>query len=497
MSELQFPKDPIVGQEYDFAPYKYYWDGVKWKTKGIGYNPVNDLRNELEPRISNNESKVFESLRRSYADAGLTLVDGSFETGGTLSSDTDVLLHNVTAKAYAWTGVFPHVAAPGTDPASVAGYVPRTDTALRSELAAVGSQVLIGGVKADTIAANISSGSFKNKIVDGRFDFWYEETDQTSSGYGSDTMWANVHVGSSAWHSQRGLSLTYGDLPCVENPSARYASRTNVTSVTGAGNYVRKVTKIESVRTLSGKKATLSFYAKADSSKFLGISLEQMFGTGEPPPAVPTVTVVSTKLQITSNWVRYSIPLDIPSVAGMNLGGNRDDCLVLTFGFDQGTDFSAQMGDLGHQSGTFDIACVQLEEGEQATKFEELPMSISETLVGRYYETSYPYSYRVGFSGNVNGYRGFTHPKTTTIAYGAATQFRVQKRNTPTGNIITVTVFAPGNGKKNYVDSNGSVTAVSSVNNITSTGFSSISFADAPLAENYDVLFHYAADARL
>ena len=43
MSELQFPKDPIVGQEYDFAPYKYYWDGVKWKTKGIGYNPVEDV----------------------------------------------------------------------------------------------------------------------------------------------------------------------------------------------------------------------------------------------------------------------------------------------------------------------------------------------------------------------------------------------------------------------------------------------------------------------
>ena len=46
MSELQFPKYPIVGQEYDFAPYRYYWDGTKWKTKGIGYNPVNDLRDE-------------------------------------------------------------------------------------------------------------------------------------------------------------------------------------------------------------------------------------------------------------------------------------------------------------------------------------------------------------------------------------------------------------------------------------------------------------------
>ena len=75
MNELQFPKDPAVGQEYDFAPYRYYWDGTKWKTKGIGYNPVNVLRDELEPRISNNEAKVFEALRRSYAAAGLNLVE--------------------------------------------------------------------------------------------------------------------------------------------------------------------------------------------------------------------------------------------------------------------------------------------------------------------------------------------------------------------------------------------------------------------------------------
>ena len=40
MSELQFPKDPIVGQEYDFPPYKYYWDGIKWKTNGISYIPL-------------------------------------------------------------------------------------------------------------------------------------------------------------------------------------------------------------------------------------------------------------------------------------------------------------------------------------------------------------------------------------------------------------------------------------------------------------------------
>lgn len=130
MSELQFPKDPIVGQEYDFAPYKYYWDGVKWKTKGVGYNPVNDLRDELEPRISDNESKVFEALKRSYAEAGYNLVDGSFEAGGTLVNANDVLLQESTGKAF--SGPAGTVAA-GTNPAS-GGFVDRSGELLRSAL---------------------------------------------------------------------------------------------------------------------------------------------------------------------------------------------------------------------------------------------------------------------------------------------------------------------------------------------------------------------------
>ena len=131
MSELQFPKDPIVGQEYDFAPYKYYWDGIKWKTKGIGYNPVNDLRDELVPEISNNATGVFEALRRTYANVGLTLVTGSFEDGGVLTKDTDVLLHEVSGKAYAWAGTYTngmHTVIEDTDPTVVgSGYVSKAD----------------------------------------------------------------------------------------------------------------------------------------------------------------------------------------------------------------------------------------------------------------------------------------------------------------------------------------------------------------------------------
>ena len=59
--------------------------------------------------------QVREALRRSYAEAGYNLVDGSFEAGGTLVNANDVLLQEATCKGF--TGPAGPVAA-GTDPAS-------------------------------------------------------------------------------------------------------------------------------------------------------------------------------------------------------------------------------------------------------------------------------------------------------------------------------------------------------------------------------------------
>ena len=150
MSELQFPKYPIIGQEYDFPPYRYYWDGIKWKTKGIGYNPVNDLRDELEPRVSDNESKVFEALRRSYADAGYLLVNGSFEKGGTLTSTTDVLLYKSNGRPYSYAGTLPHTVATGSSPSTEPGmWVDRSDVILAELLAGPSGVNLVGGAASE------------------------------------------------------------------------------------------------------------------------------------------------------------------------------------------------------------------------------------------------------------------------------------------------------------------------------------------------------------
>lgn len=63
--------------------------------------------------------QVREALRRSYADYGYNLVDGSFEAGGELVNSNDVMLHEATGRAY--TGPAGVVDA-GTDP-TLGGFI--------------------------------------------------------------------------------------------------------------------------------------------------------------------------------------------------------------------------------------------------------------------------------------------------------------------------------------------------------------------------------------
>lgn len=64
---------------------------------------------------------VREALRRSYAEAGYNLVDGSFEDGGVLSSAYDALLFESNGKSYSWGGSLPKIVLPGSTPSSSGG----------------------------------------------------------------------------------------------------------------------------------------------------------------------------------------------------------------------------------------------------------------------------------------------------------------------------------------------------------------------------------------
>lgn len=94
-----------------------------------------------------------EALRRSYAAAGYNLVDGSFEAGGTLTSASDVLLHETSGRAYSGAGPFPQDVADSTDPTSSPGFTSKHDaitmqfTSIQDMIA---SKILLTGQKART-----------------------------------------------------------------------------------------------------------------------------------------------------------------------------------------------------------------------------------------------------------------------------------------------------------------------------------------------------------
>lgn len=262
---------------------------------------------------------------------------------------------------------------------------------------------------------------FKNYLINGNFDIWQRGTSQSISGYGSDDRWDNYNFGSTKTHSR---------VVCTDTEralfNASYFSRTVVSSVAGSSNLVRKAQFIEDITKLAGKTVTLSFWAKADSSKNIAIELGQVFGTGGTPSSyIPSIG--SQLIALTSTWQKKSITITMPSIIGKTLGtdGVHTTSTYLNFWFDAGSDHNIRAASLGQQSGTFDIAQVQLEEGSVATPFENRPYGLELSLCQRYYE--------------VVPCINWVYSAVSTVgAAGALVKFTAIKRVAPTAGTITI-----------------------------------------------------------
>lgn len=220
----------------------------------------------------------------------------------------------------------------------------------------------------------------RNKIINGNFDIWQRATSQTTVGYGSDDRWFNTHVGPTVTYSRQTFALGQTDVP--GNP--KYYARLAVSSVTGEFNYCNKNHNMEGVNTFAGETVTLSFWAKADSTKNMAVEFEQIFGTGG-SPSDPVNSIGAQLVQLTTVWTKYVLTVAIPSIAGKTLGTSGTDYLQLKLWFDAGSGYDARTASLGNQSGTFDIAQLQLEVGTEATEFERRPIWIELALCQRYY----------------------------------------------------------------------------------------------------------------
>jgi hypothetical protein len=278
---------------------------------------------------------------------------------------------------------------------------------------AAGGTVVVSDSKIQKLLPTIETRN--DLFINGDFRIWQRGVSQTSSGLGSDDRWTNGHAaGSTKTHTRENFTVGQTDVP----GEPRYFSRTVIATSSGTSTAVIKDQKVEDVRTLAGKFATLVFWAKADASKSMTVEFEQYFGTGGSPSAF--VNFGATKLALTTAWKKYVIFVSVPSLSGKTLGTNEDHYFQVSMWLSAGSDFNSRTNSLGVQTGTFDIAKASLCEGICASTADVRPIAQELALCQRFYEKNDSNETGIWWSGNC----------TIGQTYYATAQYKVTKRAT-------------------------------------------------------------------
>jgi len=324
----------------------------------------------------------------------------------------------------------------------------------------------------NSVAISPVMSAYKNKIINGNFDFWQRGTTQSTTGYMAD-RWNILYDGTIGTFSCSRQSFTIGQTDVPGNP--KYFWRWNHTAA-GSGQTYRSLSQyIEGVHTLAGRTATISFWAKADTTRNLSVQPTQYFGTGGSPSSYVSGDFLSFSL--TSSWQKFTAVTSIPSISGKTLGSDNNDSLGFVFFFDTNTTY------------TIDIAQVQIEEGPVATAFEQRHLGQELLLCQRYYEKSYDITTNpatVTTAGAVESKVYATH----SFAAGFV-KYSVPKRGLPTVTLYSTATGASGKIRNSggAVDVNG-LTSVSGYNsfsgyvdNVSITGITDIKFHWTAIAE--------------
>lgn len=159
----------------------------------------------------------------------------------------------------------------------------------------------------------------------------------------------------------------------VTEPGDGYYAKYVTTPVSNSSSFFYLAFPIEDVKTLAGKTATFSFYAKSASSGPISVKALQYFGF---PGSTTVQTALSSPVATTTSWARYSFQLAIPSVTGKTIGpGNR---LIINL-YLGGQGVSAVPAD------TYSVWGAQLEAGDTPTRFKREDPATTLAKCKKYY----------------------------------------------------------------------------------------------------------------
>lgn len=330
-----------------------------------------------------------------------------------------------------------------------------------------GMQGIVGPVGPQGIQGIPGVGGFKNIVINGNFPLWQRGTSlsaATGKRYLAD-RWNVQATGSTIAASRQAFALGQTDVP--GNPL--YFHRSVVASSAGTGNLAVLSQGVEGVSTLAGQNATLSFWAKADAARPMSVEFVQSFGTGG---SSTQVAIGVTKVSLTTAWQKFTVTFVPTSVAGKTIGTGNTDNLQLVFWYDAGSTLNSRTNSLGQQSGTFDVAQVQMESGAVATDFETRPLSVELQLCQRYYEKSFPFDTTPANAlARTFGVCATAYATTSLLTQNIA--FKVTKRAVPTVQLFSTNVSAVPSGCWNFYNGSSwlTTTLASSSSGVTEIGF--------------------------
>ncbi|MBC3208872.1 carbohydrate-binding protein CenC [Pseudomonas sp. SWRI111] len=261
----------------------------------------------------------------------------------------------------------------------------------------------------------------RNLLINGDFRIWQRGASNQApniGGYVADRFRCDWNGNAGVSITRQSFALGQGEVPGEPACFMRWQQTT-----AGAGATVHRISQnIESVRTLAGKTATVTFWARSDAARPVQVAITQQFGAGGSAAVMKVVDV----FQLNTTWSRHTATFQVPVIAGKMQGAS--DCLTLSF------DLPLNVLQ------TVDLTLVQLEEGPVSTPFEARPLAEELMLCQRYYEKSFASGIPVKANNGTNTcISTFTQvPSGNMGQYGMTIGFLVQKRVQP-----TVTAYCP------------------------------------------------------
>lgn len=323
-----------------------------------------------------------------------------------------------------------------------------------------------------------------NLIIDGGFDL-SEYSIQSSVGatlYGPDNYntWIAYCSGKTYTYTRR---ISYDDIPGWYSIYLDFSFTGN----TDLDSDFSKLSHcIEDGFQFSNQYVTLSFWAKSDDIYFDQIATSFTLKVTDSVDTYRVNSINPNIYDLSTDWKYFEKTFRMPYFDPTQYTDIEESCLILNFWTAAGNDYIGETGGLSDidlsQTWTLSITNIKLEFGQKATIFKrEKYQKLHEKLLRRFetsrYETTPIVNVRM--------------PMANSILPGL--KFLRQKRNANSTVTIFRTVPGAATGEIEHVGYSSTVILVNTVNDISKTGFGSIS-TDTTLIDQELYRYQYFVD---